>query len=175
MLSDCQPNLTVNPWVKKYADIVPQGEVLDLACGNGRNGRYFLNRGYRVTFLDRDVSRLADLHDHPMAKVLAFDLEARHAWPFEPGKFCAVLVVNYLYRPLFSRLYESLKTGGVLIYQTFAEGNQAYGRPANPDFLLQPDELLHQYQPIMEVTAFTQGFEPDPPSVRQSLCAIKKE
>ncbi len=162
------------PWVERFAHLIPQGEVLDLACGGGRHGRYFLNKGLSVTFLDRDVSGVEDLADHPLAQVVEFDLEAGRPWPFAAEKFSAVVVVNYLHRPLLPYLFESLKEGGVLLYHTFADGNQMYGRPSNPDFLLQQNELLNAYGKDMQVIDFIQGYSPSPPSVTQSICAIKR-
>ena len=163
-----------SPWVTRFADRIPPGPVLDLACGGGRHGRYLLDRGYPVTLVDRDISKLADLKDNAMAKVFAYDLESGSPWPFADEEFSGVVVVNYLYRPLFPHLLASLRPSGVLIYQTFAQGNEKYGRPRNPDFLLRPDELLQEFGAACEIIGFEQGFMPDPDRVVQSLCAVKR-
>ena len=160
-------------WVVQHATQVPSGMVLDLACGGGRHGRLFLDLGYRVTFLDRDVSRVADLGVNKDAKILEYDLENGAPWPFESDQFSGIIVVNYLHRPLLARLEESLKKGGVLIYRTFAQGNERYGRPANPDFLLAPGELRAFFGQSMEVIDFQEGFLENPDRVVQSICAIK--
>lgn len=158
------------PWVLRYASLVPPGPVLDLACGDGRNGRLFLEGGYKVTFVDRDTSRLSDLADNTDATILEYHLEDESPWPFEEAQFCGIVVVNYLHRPLFPHLAAALKPGGVLIYQTFMAGNERFGKPRNPDFLLEYDELLDVFGESMEVIAFEQGFLPDPDRVVQSIC-----
>lgn len=160
-------------WVTRFAHLVTKGPVLDLACGGGRHGRFFLRAGYQVLFVDRDVSRLADLRDNPAAQVMQYDLENDSPWPFERDRFGAVVVVNYLHRPLFPHLAESLQKGGVLIYQTFALGNEKYGRPSNPDFLLKENELLERFGQKLQVVDFEQGYQPDPERVIQSICALK--
>ena len=129
-----------------------------------------------MTFADRNVSGLADLTGIANVTMVETDLENGIPWPPElSGKlFAGIVVVNYLYRPLFPRLYDSLTEGGVLIYQTFAQGNEKYGRPKNPDFLLRDNELLDYFGPKMEVIEFEQGlfYEPDP-AVIQRICARK--
>ncbi|HJN20686.1 MAG: class I SAM-dependent methyltransferase [Alphaproteobacteria bacterium] len=124
-------------WVVRFASlIVPGGPVLDLACGSGRHADVFLERGHPVTAVDRDISRLMA----PATAVTA-DLEA-DPWPFAGAAFAGVVVTNYLHRPLFPEIIAALAPGGVLIYETFAEGNERHGRPSNPDFLLRHGELL---------------------------------
>lgn len=157
-------------WVVRHASLVPKGPVLDLACGDGRNGRLFLDAGYKVTFVDRDTSRLSDLRDNSAATVMEADLEGGAPWPFDEAQFSGIIIVNYLHRPLFQLIAESLKEGGVLIYQTFMAGNEKYGKPRNPDFLLEYDELLDVFGESMEVVAFEQGFLPDPHRMVQSIC-----
>ena len=115
--------------------------MLDLACGHGRHARFLAQLGYRVSAVDRDEHALASLAGVPGIEAKAADLE-RGTWPYPGQRFAGIVVANYLYRPLFPRLLESLETGGVLIYETFARGNERYGRPSNPQFLLQPGELL---------------------------------
>ncbi len=160
-------------WVKRFAHLIPRGPVLDLACGKGRNGRFLLGPEHDVTFVDRDVSGLWDLEGEKGAVILSRDLEGGAPWPFEREAFAGILVVNYLHRPLFPHLIASLKPRGLLIHSTFARGNEKYGRPRNPDFLLEKDELMEVYGAAMEVIEFTQGTRRDPPRVVQSICARK--
>lgn len=161
---------TPSPWVVRYAPLIPRGRVLDLACGDGRHGRLFLEGGYEVTFVDQDVSSLSDLKDNSAATVLEHDLEDGSAWPFGEAEFSGIIVVNYLHRPLFGAITSSLAEGGVLIYQTFMAGNEKYGKPRNPDFLLEYDELLDVFGASMEVIGFEQGFLPDPDRMVQAIC-----
>jgi len=148
--------------------------VLDLACGDGRNGRLFLDAGLGVTFVDRDTSKLADLKGNSAATILEADLEAGleegASWPFAGAQFGGIVVVNYLHRPLFRHIANSLAKRGVLIYQTFMVGNEKYGKPHNPDFLLEHDELLNVFGESMEAIAFEQGFLPDPNRRVQAIC-----
>src|SRR5215831_4534805 len=131
-------------WVARWAHlIVAHGRVLDVACGSGRHARYLGGLGYEVVGVDRDADAQAALAGVRGASVLVADIE-NGPWPFEPASFDAVVVTNYLHRPLFPRLLEALRGPGVLIYETFSAGNERYGRPSNPDFLLQPGELLER-------------------------------
>jgi len=139
-----------------------------------QNGRFFLNRGYSVTLVDRDISAVLDLRDNSRTRLLAYDLEKGAAWPFAAGVFSGVIVINYLYRPLFPDLLRSLQPGGVVLYQTFAHGNEKFGRPRNPEYLLEPDELLKVFRPSCEVVAFEQGFKAEPDRVVQAICAVKR-
>jgi SAM-dependent methyltransferase len=127
-------------WVVRFAPLVrPDGTVLDLACGGGRHARLFLDRGHKVTALDRDIAQ-AGLAEG--AELIQADLEDGSPWPLAGRTFDAVVVTNYLWRPLFPFIRDSLTPGGVLLYETFAAGNAEYGRPANPDHLLRRGELL---------------------------------
>jgi SAM-dependent methyltransferase len=163
-------------WITRFAGLVkPGGRVLDLAAGGGRHARYFLARGHGVVALDRDTTRLADLADPATgggAEVIEADLEDGAPWPLEGRSFDAVVVANYLYRPLFPALRGALAPGGVLLYETFAVGNEAYGRPRNPDHLLRPGELLELARGHLEVVAYEAGLvERNGPAVIQRLCA----
>jgi len=130
-------------WIARHAHLVPKpGPVLDLAAGNGRHARYFKGLGYTVTAVDRDVSGLADLERDAQIAVIAADLEGDNPWPLGDRRFAGIVVTNYLHRPLFPRIAAALEPGGVLLYETFALGNEKFGRPSNPDFLLRPGELL---------------------------------
>ena len=140
MTSVCESGLSA--WVQSHAGLVKAGgTVLDLAAGNGRHARYFNGLGCAVVALDGDVSRLQDLAG-PGAEVIGADLEDGSPWPLGARTFDGIVVTNYLHRPLFPHLAGALSPGGVLIYETFGIGNERFGRPSNPDFLLRPGELL---------------------------------
>jgi len=163
----------VSPWVARFAPLAPAGEVLDLACGGGRHARLFAARGHAVLALDRDPAALGTAAGAGIT-TMAHDLEAPgSAWPFAPGRFAAIVVTNYLHRPLFDHLLKSLAPNGVLIYETFAEGNGQFGKPSNPAFLLAPGELLHvAARGGLQVFAFEDGRVDRPkPALVQRLCA----
>ena len=126
-------------WVRRFAGLVEKpGPVLDLAAGGGRHTRYFKDLGYHVTALDRDTAALAGAD----IEVIAADLEDGSPWPLGAREFAGIVVTNYLHRPLFPFLATALKPHGILIYETFGAGNERFGKPSNPNFLLQPGELL---------------------------------
>lgn len=165
-------------WVQRFAALIPPGQVLDLACGGGRHARLLAASGHPVVAADRDPAALARAAG-PGIVTMQVDLEADGAaWPFETGRFAAIVVVNYLHRPLFPHILASLANGGVLIYETFASGNALYGKPSNPDFLLKRGELLEvlrQRAGSMQVLAFEEGYAEVPkPAMLQRICAIKK-
>lgn len=158
----------ISPWVARFAPLVrPGGAVLDVACGGGRHCRAFLARGHAVTGIDRD---LGGTHA-PGAQLIATDLEDGSPWPLPGRRFDAVVVTNYLWRPLFPTLLDAVAEGGVLIYETFAAGNEAFGRPRNPDFLLQPGELLAMAGGL-SVVAYEHGVV-DNRAVVQRICAVR--
>jgi len=153
-------DLDPSPWIARFAPLVPAGaRVLDLASGGGRHARFFAARSAHVLAVDRDAQALAALNGIANIATRALDLESG-AWPLAGERFDAIVVVNYLHRPLFGPLRHALAPDGVLLYETFALGNEAYGRPTNPDFLLCRDELLSLAalppEP-MTVVAFEQG------------------
>jgi len=164
-------------WVCRFARLMAAGgAVLDLACGAGRHARYLAGLGYRVEAVDRDSTALAALAGVAGVATRCADLEAEGApWPYEPGRFDGVVVTNYLYRPLFDDLLGALRPGGVLIYETFALGNEKLGRPSKPEFLLRPHELLQLVEGRLEVVAFEQGrVELPKPAVIQRICATRR-
>lgn len=129
------------PWIASRAAKADAGQsALDLACGGGRHGRVFLDRGCRVTLVDIDTTGVADLSDNPDCEILPADLE-NAAWPITGKTFDFVVVTNYLWRPILPKILAAVAQGGELLYQTFALGNERFGRPRNPDFLLKPGEL----------------------------------
>lgn len=170
-----QPSHSPAPsqWVRRYAAlIVPGARVLDLACGTGRHARLLRDLGHRVVAVDRDDQALASLEGEAGIETLRVDLESA-PWPFAPRSFDAVVVSNYLHRPLFDYLREALRENGVLIYETFALGNERYGRPSNPAFLLRRDELLTLVG-ALQVVAFEQGIVATPKTAAvQRICAVR--
>lgn len=158
-------------WVVRWAGTIPAGgRVLDLAAGGGRHSAYLSSLGYQVEAVDRDVFALRSIAGITICEA---DLEAG-SWPYAGQRFSGIVVTNYLHRPLFSLLIEALAPGGVLIYETFMAGNERYGRPSNPDFLLKPNELLEATAGL-DVLAFEQGYVADPtPVMMQRICARKR-
>jgi len=161
-----------SPWVCRWAGLIRRGgRVLDVACGSGRHLRHLGSLGFSVVGVDRDEAALDLSRGIAGVEVRVADIEAG-PWPFAPGEFDGVVVTNYLWRPVFANLLGALRPGGVLIYETFALGNERYGRPANPDHLLQRDELLRRVEPLC-VVAFEQGFVSVPKAaVIQRICAV---
>lgn len=153
-------------WVTRFAPLIaPGGAVLDLASGGGRHARLLLDRGHAVTALDRDIAQAHLAHG---AELISADLEDGSPWPLAGRVFAGIVVTNYLWRPLFAPLIAALEPGGVLIYETFAQGNEAFGRPRNPDHLLQAGELLRACAELT-VIAYEHGI--DRASVIQRICA----
>lgn len=146
-------------WVQRFAPLLaPGSRVLDVACGSGRHLRWLAAQGWPVSGVDRDAAALSALAAAlPQAELLLADLEAA-AWPLPGRQFGGVVVTNYLHRPLFPALLGALAEGGVLLYETFADGQQTIGRPARAEFLLQPGELWRLCAGL-RVVAFEDGFE----------------
>ena len=154
----------------RWSSLVERGPVLDVACGSGRHARIFLERKLEVIGVDRE--------EHALPAGVRFvkaDLEDGSPWPFAGQRFAAIVVTNYLYRPLFAPLADSLDEGGVLIYETFMLGNEKLGRPSNPQFLLRPGELLEAFE-TLHVAGFEQGRVERPKAAMiQRLCALRGE
>jgi len=167
---------TPSGWVTRFAaQVEPGGTVLDLACGGGRNGRHFLASGHRVTFLDRDISAIGDLETNPQAEIIAADLETGAPFPLTGRTFDGVVVTNYLWREILGDICDTVAPGGILIYETFGIGNESYGRPRNPDFLLKPGELLAAVGTRFDVLGYDHGLRRAPsPAVLQRLAAVKR-
>ena len=146
---------STSPWVERFIGLVPAGgTVLDVACGAGRHLALGEARGYRMTGIDRDLSRLPDRLRTGAIELIEADLEAGGPWPLGDRRFDGVTVTNYLWRPLLPAIVAAVATGGVLIYETFAIGNERFGRPRNPDFLLRPEELIDAVRPALTVVAY---------------------
>ena len=146
-----------------------------MACGSGRHSRVLAALGCRVDAVDVDAVRAADLDGIPGVQFRALDLE-RGPWPFQAQRYDAVVVANYLYRPMLPLLAQALRDGGILVYETFAAGNERFGRPSNPAFLLAPFELAACFAPLLHVLAFEDGVVQRPAPARvQRLCAVRTE
>jgi SAM-dependent methyltransferase len=164
-------SLEPSPWVRRWSGLVSAGaSVLDVACGAGRHVRWFAERGCRVTGVDRDAQALEGLRD--IAEVVVADIESG-PWPFAERRFDAVVVTNYLWRELLPTLAASVAEGGVLIYETFAAGNESVGKPSNPKFLLRPGELL-QAASGLRVIAYEDGFLTAPERFVQRIAALRE-
>jgi SAM-dependent methyltransferase len=168
----------VSPWVQRWSSLVPAGgTVLDVACGLGRHTRCFLARGHRVFAVDRSAAAIdgvralapSDIGERLETRVA--DLESG-PWPFAGQRFDAVVVTNYLWRPLLPVIVDSVAPGGALIYETFAAGNEAYGKPSRADFLLQSGELLVACAGL-RVVAFEDGYLDGPPRRVQRIAAVR--
>ena len=164
---------SASDWVVRFAPLVGQGEVLDLACGGGRHARHFAALGHPVVALDRDSAALSDAAGPGIATVQADLEDGVTPWPFAGGRFAGIVVANYLHRPLFAQLAASLAPDGVLIYETFGAGNEAFGKPSNPAFLLQAGELLALAASHgLRVIAYEDGYSNAPKAAMvQRLCA----
>jgi SAM-dependent methyltransferase len=169
--------LTRDPsaWVVRFASrLQPGTRVLDVACGHGRHARYLASRGCRVIAVDSDPACGRSLADESSVEFRLADLE-RDRWPFDGQSFDVVVVIHYLHRPLLPLLGAVLAPGGLLVYETFAVGNEQFGRPRNPDYLLRPRELLDAFAEL-RVLAFEDGFIASPaPAMVQRLAALKLE
>ena len=131
--------------------IAANTSVLDVAAGSGRHSRFFAERGHKVTALDHDTGRLAP---YPGVEIVHAELEDGSPWPLPGRTFAAVIVTNYLHRPLFPTLLDALAPGGVLLYETYMEGNERFGEPSRPAFLLKDGELLDLARGRLSVTAY---------------------
>ena len=166
---------TPSPWVVRWAPLIKTGgAVLDVACGRGRHARYLAGLGHEVTAVDRDAEALESLRGIPRIHAVQADLENNQPWPFPDMQFDGIVVANYLHRPLFPHLLAALPPGGVLIYETFALGNERYGKPSNPEFLLRPGELLQAFGSL-DVQGFEEGPQALPkPAVIQRICVLRR-
>ena len=154
-------------WVVRWAPLITRGRVLDLACGGGRHARHLAGLGHEVTAVDREPQSLAAV------RFVRADLEDGSPWPLPGEQFQGIVVANYLHRPLFPLISRALAPGGVLIYETFMAGNERFGKPANPAFLLLPGELWAAFGGL-HIIAFEQGLSLQPKAAMlQRLCAVR--
>ena len=174
MLASHDAILDASPWVQRFSALIPkQGAVLDLACGSGRHAHYLADAGFSVTAVDRDLS-LFVVGNQSQITTQELNLEL-DTWPLEGRLFDGIVVTNYLYRPHLDRLPQMLAIGGVFIYETFAQGNKAFGKPSNPNFLLKTGELLALAQRHgLKVVAYEDIYQESPkPAMMQRICAVK--
>lgn len=166
------PAVAASEWVQRFAHLLPpQAQVLDLACGRGRHAAYLAQLGHQVTGVDRDTQALAQLP----AAVTALHADIENSpWPLSGQQFDAVVVTHYLWRPVWPQILASVRAGGVLIYETFGQGNERYGKPSRPDFLLAPGELL-QVCADWHIVAYEHGLRPQPDRVVQRIAAIRPD
>ena len=168
--------LTASPWVRRFAPLIPKGGVvLDLACGSGRHSALMAEMGHSVVAVDQDVVSVDSLH-HSLITSQRLDLEGDE-WPLSGSEFSAIVVTNYLYRPFLDELPKMLQKEGVLIYETFAQGNEEFGKPSNPNFLLNTGELLaFASRHGLKVVAYEDIYVDQPkPAMVQRICAAKGE
>jgi SAM-dependent methyltransferase len=164
-------------WVRRFLPLIaPDGRVLDLAAGEGRHTAILLEQGFRVIAADRKVAELkAHFGSVARCRIVDIDLESGAHWRLGDG-FAGIVVSLYLHRPLFGDLVTALAPGGVLVYETFMRGNERFGRPTNPDFLLKPNELFEAFSRHLTVVAFEQGEVRHPkPAMMQRIAAVKGE
>lgn len=162
-----------SPWVCRWTPLIrPAGQVLDLACGGGRHMQWLASQGHHVLGVDRSPEALALAG--AFGTTLQADIE-NGPWPLTDQRFDAVVVTNYLWRPLWSQILEAVAPGGILIYETFAQGHETVGRPSRPDFLLAPGELLQvAAQGGLRVVAYEDGFLDSPERFVQRLAAVRE-
>ncbi|PIG00054.1 bifunctional 2-polyprenyl-6-hydroxyphenol methylase/3-demethylubiquinol 3-O-methyltransferase UbiG [Comamonas sp. 26] len=157
-------------WITRFAHLLrPQGTVLDLACGMGRHTRYFFEANHALTSVDKSQEATQSIAD--IAETITADIE-NGPWPLADRSFDGVVITNYLWRPLWPQILASVKPGGVLLYETFGQGNEAYGKPSRPDFLLVSGELL-QVCAGWSIVAYEHGVLYQPDRVVQRIAAIK--
>lgn len=162
-----------SPWIERFLPLVaPGGRVLDVACGSGRHVLAAARHGLSVTGIDRDISRARSVSGLPGVELIESDLEDGSPWPFGPASFEAVIVANYLWRPLLPDIVATLNSPGVLIYETFAIGNERYGRPSNPDFLLRPGELIDAVYGKLVPVCYEHARLQEPDRIVQRICAL---
>ena len=165
---------TPSDWVVEHTPLIHNGgRVLDLACGYGRHAIWLAAAGYQVDAVDCNSQALAGMHEIANINVMIADIECGE-WPATEKKYDAIVVSRYLYRPILRMLAQMLNIDGVLIYETFMIGNERFGKPSNPDYLLLQDELHAVYAPLLKIHAFEQGeVKGSVPSVMQRICAVK--
>jgi SAM-dependent methyltransferase len=166
MTRDKHSEQSIEPWIEKHAPLLHAGDtVLDVACGYGRHAKYFASRGHHVTAVDRDGDAIASLQNIANIHAELRDLEgdgSGAAWPYPKHVFDAIVVCNYLWRPTFAAMLDSLQPGGVLMYDTFMDGNERYGKPSRADFLLRSNELLERLRGGFTVRAYEEGDDRGP-------------
>jgi SAM-dependent methyltransferase len=167
-----------SPWITRFIGGcgAPGALVLDVACGSGRHIALARRYDYHVTGLDRRIDGATETFaNDPGVTLIESDLEDGAPFPVPPASFDGVIVTNYLWRPLLPAIVAAVKPSGVLIYETFRLGNERFGKPSNPEFLLQPGELLDSVGSRLQVIAFEEATLAAPPRVIQHICAVGPE
>ena len=158
-------------WVQRWTHLIPpHATALDLACGAGRHMRWLKAQGLQVTGVDRSPEAIAACAG--LGELICADIE-NGPWPLPSRQFGAVVVTNYLWRPLLLTVLASLVPGGVLIYETFAQGHETVGRPSRADFLLRPGELLQSFGALRTV-AYEDGYLENPARFVQRIAAVRE-
>ncbi len=170
-------NIKPSPWIVNGLELLFKNKkdlmVLDLACGNGRHSIYIASKNMHVVAIDKNLERLKKFASNKKIKTICFDLEKNNYWPFK-NKFDIVLVVNYLYRRNFAKILKLVKLNGYLIYETFAEGNEVYGSPKNPNFLLRKNELLELVGKEFKIQKYFHKYFKNPKSSVKQGCIAKR-
>ena len=175
-MSEPQAPGAISSWIKRWTHLVPpRGSVLDIACGQGRHMKWFTEKGHAVVGVDRSPEAINTAARFGAA--IRADIE-NDPWPLMKGdqirQFDAVIVTNYLWRPLFPVIAQSVAPGGLLLYETFSQGNETVGKPSRADFLLRPAELLSAFE-TMRIIAFEEGFLENPSRFVQRIAAIQPD
>ena len=168
-------NLKPSPWVRRFAHPGKlKGTALDLACGNGRNGRWLMKFALHVTFLDKNIVGLADLVGQEGIEIVSADLETQASFPLLNRNFDCVVVSNYLYRNILDNIGDCVSPRGVLVYETFGVGNEKFGRPRNPEYLLRPGELLRLFENRFRIIGYEHGIRSNPSNaVVQRIAGVR--
>ncbi len=171
-MTEHDPRAAPSAWILRFSHLIPdKSAVLDLASGGGRHARYFAESGHAVTAVDRDEEALSRIAGTGNVETVPVDLETGGRWPLERRSFGGVIVTSYLHRPLLPHIVDSVAPGGALLYETFARGNEAFGRPSNPDFLLEPGELIEAVRGKLRIVAYEDGIIEGPRAV-QRIAAV---
>ncbi len=171
-----QGPLLPSPWVERfYGEIKHNGHILDVACGAGRHFPLGWSSGKRLTGVDRDLTKLARFQERPEIQLIAADLEDGSPPPFRGIRYDGVIVTNYLWRPILPDIVAAVAPDGILIYETFGDGQELFGRPSNPEFLLQPGELLAAVAGHLRVLAYEHAQVRHPDRIVQRIAAVGPE
>lgn len=165
--------LQPSPWVERfYSGIKGNGQVLDVACGAGRHFPLGLASGKTITGIDRDLAKARQFSGSLNLLLIEADLEDGSPFPLRGNRYDGVIVTNYLWRPILPEIVAAVADDGLLIYETFGVGQEKYGRPSNPDFLLQPGELIAAVSGRLSVVAYEHMTLRHPERVVQRIAAV---
>ena len=154
----CEFNQPISTWVTYCTNLInKKSKILDVACGSGRHAKFLIQKGHFVTGIDINPKFELNADDQKNNKIIKYDLE-NNVWPFETDSFDCILVTNYLHRALFPFFIKSVKQNGFIIYETFSLGNEKFGKPSNPDYLLDNNELLNLLKHEMRIISYQDGI-----------------